>query len=82
VTRMSPLESRPALGDQIIPLAPARVGAGLLPGVAAVQLADHDQPHLFVHTRRLSRTFNAKVDTSGIGDVTLISTNELKDQFE
>jgi hypothetical protein len=27
-------------------------------------------PRLFVHTRQLSRTFNAAVDTSGIGGVT------------
>ena len=79
VTRMSLLESRPALGDQIIPLAPP-VGAGLLPEVAAAHLANHDQPHLFVHTQRLSRTFNATVDASGIVDVTLVSTNGLKDQ--
>jgi DNA-binding transcriptional ArsR family regulator len=80
VTRMSSLESRPALGDQIIPLARPRVGAGLLPGVAAAHLANHGQPHLFVRTQRLSRTFNVTVDTSRSGDVTLVSTNELKDQ--
>jgi len=57
-----------------------RADLRLLPGVPAAHLANHDQPHLFVHTQRLSRTFNATVDTSGIGGVTLVSTNGLKDQ--
>ena len=70
VTRMSPLDNRPALGDQIIPLAHPRVGAGLLPGVPAAHLANHDQPHLFVGTQRLSRPFNSTVDTSGNGGLT------------
>jgi DNA-binding transcriptional ArsR family regulator len=37
---------------------------------------------LFVHTHRLSRTFNATVDTSGIAGVTLVSTNRLKDESD
>ena len=52
-------------GDQIIPLVRPRLGAGLLPGLPAAHLANHDQPHLFGHTQRLSRTFNATVDTPG-----------------
>ena len=68
-TRISPLDSRPALGDQIIPLAHPRVGAGLLSGVPAAHLANHDKPRLFVGTQRLSRTFNETVDTSSIDDV-------------
>jgi DNA-binding transcriptional ArsR family regulator len=77
---MSPLDGRPALGDQIIPLPSPPVGASLLPGVPAAHLANHDQPHKFVDTQWLSRTFNETVDTSWIDDVTLVSTNGLKDQ--
>ena len=69
VTRMSPLDSRPALGDQIIPPPPPTIGAGLLPGVLAAHLASHDQPRLFAGTQRLSRTFNETVDTSRTDDV-------------
>jgi len=77
-----PIGESPPLGDQIIPLAlaPPPRRRWPLPGVPAAHLANHDQPHLFVHTQRLSRTFNATVDTSGIGEVTSVSTNGLKDQ--
>ena len=71
VTRMSPLGSGPALGDQIIPLAP-------LPASALASCLEYRQrtwpttinAHLFVDTQRLSSTFNETVDTSGIDDVT------------
>ena len=71
VTRMGPLDSRPAPGDQIIPLAP-------LPASVLASCLEYRQrtwpttinAHLFVDTQRLSRTFNETVDTSGIGDLT------------